>query len=170
MDATKGSNPILSNGATLVISGKVYRIPRIGWKDMFRIFRFAQDLAKTGAVQSSLLDHQNFDPAASDTSDFFTNLAYGALASEEKIYDFLSPLVLQKTDRSDASGNPVWTPVSVEDLQDPDKFPADSLLQILLTLGQHPDVIAFFKRWVDMQSALIVASKDLLAAAEMLKT
>lgn len=161
VDPTKGVTPILSDGCTMVINDSIYRIPRIGWKDMFRFFRFIQELSRTGAVQSSLLDHQSFQDSDEDASRFFINLATGAIASEDKIYEFISPILLQKKPGAEGAHD-VWVPVPVEDLQDPSKFPADTFLQVLMALGQHPDVTAFFRRWVDLQATLTAASGSIV--------
>ena len=141
----------------MVINDSIYRIPRIGWKDICSDSSALSGSCIAWRRQSSLLDHQSFQDSDEDASRFLINLATGAIASEDKIYEFVSPILLRKKPGAEGAHD-AWVPVPVEDLQDPSKFPADTFLQVLMALGQHPDVTAFFRRWVDLQATLTAAS------------
>lgn len=120
-DPTKGDAPILDPGPIVEIGGTPYTLRRLGVRDTFKIARIVA--VGAASTKSDLTDAELADP-----NKLQALLLAGVMAAEVTVLDLCASLI----------------GVTVKDLEDPERFPMSTPIDIAMALVEHQDVRAFF--------------------------
>ena len=120
-DPTKGDAPILDPGPIVEIGGNPYTLRRLGVRDTFKIARIV-------AVGAASTNRNLTDADLANPENLQAMLLAGLMAAEQTVIELCASLI----------------GVTVKELEDPDRFPMSTPLDIALALAEHQDVRAFF--------------------------
>lgn len=135
-DPTKGEAPILDAPPAVTIAGAKYELRRLGVRDTFAIARIVAVGAATS--RTNLTNEQMTDP-----TKLGELLLAGFMTAENEAMKILASVI----------------GVTVKDLENPERFPMGSELEVIMALAEHQDLRAFFaqaaalmKRLPEMQT------------------
>lgn len=129
-----GNDVILSDGVAIRLEGVVYKIRRLGIADCFRLWSILKDVYAKGGTEIAL----RMQGVDTGPEGFGTLVMLGMPYVQDDMLSFFA----------DALN------VKIEDLNNPDKFPMDSILLLIEALFQHQDVKAFLSRLIKVQEAV----------------
>lgn len=119
---------ITSEGIQIEIAGEQYTMRRLGMRDVFRVVRIlGNGVAALGASKEP--------PTAGQVLQV---LVHSLSVNENEVLDLIADLLS----------------VEREDLNNPDKFPMDSIVDIFKTLSEHQDLRAFLSKVARMTETL----------------
>lgn len=119
---------ITSEGIQIEIAGEQYTMRRLGMRDVFRVVRIlGNGVAALGASKEP--------PTAGQVLQV---LVHSLSVNENEVLDLIADLLS----------------VEREDLNNPDKFPMDSIVDIFKTLSEHQDLRAFLDKVARMTETL----------------
>jgi len=111
---------ITSEGIQIEIAGEQYTMRRLGMRDVFRVVRIlGNGVAALGASKEP--------PTAGQVLQV---LVHSMTVNENEVLDLIADLL--KVDRAE--------------LNNPDKFPMESIVDIFKTLSEHQDLRAFLDK------------------------
>lgn len=122
-DPTKGDSPILDPGPIVEIDGKPYPLRRLGVRDTFKL---AKIVAVGAAALNPTQQFTNNDMAKPEVLQQL--LLAGLMAAETTVLELMASLIS----------------VTVKELEDPERFPMSTPLDIAMALVEHQDLRAFF--------------------------
>jgi hypothetical protein len=124
-----GVDAFLNEGSTVTINGREYHIRRLGIRDTFKLARILAVGAAGMGKEIGKMDLSGEVVAGL--------LLVGFPYAEKQIMDFFADILGIKR----------------EELDDPDKFPMGSEVEIIEALVEHVDVKAFFDRVIKLLKA-----------------
>lgn len=113
------TDPIMDAAPSVTIAGHEYELRRLGLRDVFRVSRII------GRGVSVLANTTEFT-----VGQVVQVLVSSMTANEEEVLTLIADVLGIKRD----------------DLNDPERFPMDSIVDVLEALGRHQDLMGFFKR------------------------
>ena len=121
---TPAEDPILTETPTVDIAGRTYTVRKLGVRDTFRVAR----IMKRGVAALG-------DRAGNLTAgDAVQVLVASMTENEDEVLAMLASLIS----------------VDVSDFDDTDRFPMDSIIDILKALSEHQDLKAFLAKVADL--------------------
>jgi len=114
------SETILNNGTEITIAGETYTLRRLGLQDVFKVARIL------GSGVAVLGD----DTGSIKPQETLQVLIASMTQQEDRVLDLVADLL--NVDR--------------EQLNNPEKFPMDSIIDILQKLAEHQDLKAFMEK------------------------
>jgi len=126
-DPTRGDRGLLAEMPTVPVAGRTITMRRLRYRDLARLSRIIVAGRKAAGVEIAPLIEAN---AIVQGEAFVVLVMAGFGHAEADAMAFLARLL----------------GVKPEDLDDPDLFPPASLLDVVMALAQHPDLVAFFAR------------------------
>lgn len=121
-------DPILDEGPTITIEGHTYKIRRLGLQDVFRVVRIL------GNGISVLVGSGQFDPKTTKAKVDPGLVVQVLIASVQRHQEDLMELIADLLS------------VEREKLDDPERFPMTSILDLYETLANHQDLLDFLSR------------------------
>lgn len=118
--AVEEQDPVLAEAPTVTIAGKAYVMRKLGLRDVFRVSRI---LGRGVAVLAS-------DGANLNAGQVMQVLVASLNTNEEEVLALIADVLK----------------VSRRDLEDPDKFPMESIIDVLEALAEHQDLRSFLAR------------------------
>lgn len=119
---------ITSEGIQIEIAGEQYTMRRLGMRDVFRVVRIlGNGVAALGA--------SNEPPTAGQVLQV---LVHSMTVNENEVLDLIADLL--SVDRAE--------------LNNPDKFPMESIVDIFKTLSEHQDLKAFLAKVASLTETL----------------
>ena len=119
---------IINEGITIDIAGETYTMRRLGLRDVFKVVRI---LGSGVGMLSDIGD----TPTPGQTLQV---LIASMTANEEEVLSLVADLI----------------GVTREDLNDPERFPMESVVDIFKTLSDHQDLRAFLSKVAGMMESL----------------
>jgi len=114
------SETILSNGTEITIAGETYTMRRLGLQDVFKVARIlGSGVAVLGDDSGSISPQQTLQVLVASMAQ-----------QEDRVLDLIADLL--HIDR--------------DVVNNPDKFPMDSIVDILQKLAEHQDLKAFMDK------------------------
>jgi hypothetical protein len=120
-------DPVMAEPPTVMIAGKRYTFRRLGMRDVFTVSRIL------GRGVSVLANAGNVNPGTV-LQVFVASMA----DNEDAVLDLLASLLR----------------VTRDELDDPERFPMDAIVEVLTALSRHPDLASFMKRVQDATANL----------------
>lgn len=130
-DPTKGDSPILDSGPIVTLGEETFPLRRLGVRDTFAIARIVAIGA--AASNTNLSNAEMGDPAKMGEL-----LLAGFVTAENEAVKILASVI----------------GVTVKELEDPQRFPMGSELDIIMGLVEHQDLKAFFAQAATLMKRL----------------
>lgn len=125
---TDKTDPVLQDPPTVEIAGETYTLRRLGLRDVFRVARI---LGNGVAVLG--------DTSGQYTPGQVLQVLVAALSrNEDEVLGLVADLLKVKRN----------------ELDDPDRFPMDSIVDVFTVLSEHQDLKAFLAKLEAMQTSL----------------
>lgn len=137
-DLTTGIEPLVVEMPTVEVNGKTYTMRRLGFRDVIFWLKTIRESGARGLqAATDLIDvlrvedkEGKINQEATEQRVGVTAFIWGAIDSIDTIMSWLAS-VLQ---------------VDPKEFADPDKFPLDSIIDIIEAVAEHPDLKAFFTK------------------------
>lgn len=129
----KQTDPVLYEPPTLDVAGRTYRLRRLGLTDVFAVSRI---LGRGVAMLAGKADPH--------PSDVINVLLISLSANEEEVLRLIASIIHEHEPGD----------VKRADLNDPNRFPMASIIDILTTLSEHQDLTGFLTRLQTLQERL----------------
>lgn len=129
---TTGIEPLVVEMPTVEVNGKTYTMRRLGFRDVIFWLKTIRESGARGLqAATDLIDVLRVeDQEATEQRVGVVAFIWGAIDSIDVIMSWLAS-VLQ---------------VDPKEFADPDKFPLDSIIDIIEAVAEHPDLKAFFTK------------------------
>jgi len=129
-EVTTGMEPLLGGMPVVDIAGIKYTFRRIGLLDLSKFGKVIGMAARLSGQDFGGMEDMNM-------TTFASHMAVAVTFASNELLELMADLIQ----------------VSVEDIKDPEKFPVDSVFDLVDGLVQHSDLVTFFTRFKNMEGS-----------------
>lgn len=142
-----GTDTLLNEGSSITVENKVYTMRRLGIRDVYSTVNLLKKAIAYGCHDLRFLENITEVLTAQKKEGLITVAALlcGLTDIEEPFLSLIASVLLKED----------GTKVTIEDIYDPNIFPADSMFKIVLGFLQHQDIVSFFTSLTAMTQHVI---------------